>query len=307
MLRKIGLLIGVAACGALVTSCGDDETPTPTPTSTDTATPTPTPTTAVSFDLSGDFITQSTNANYIAAFFTPDGSITESFNSGGRINGTSAIELVSSPDSTRFAFPDLSTPANFGADDFVSVSATTRSYVRGGESLDFFLPYGEVLRVTYEIDKQDFTRDTVAGTLRSVRTAFFLNPVTTTADITATLTYTGSVQVLGGEPGVSTPGTFSSPDTTVTVTPGNPDDVGATIRIFSNAGGTSTLVTSFTIDDELSNSVSFGGEIAANAQGFSGSYGGALAGANREELVLNFALVHATDGRRFVGSFIGQR
>ena len=65
MLRKYALFVGVAALGALVTSCGGDDTgtPAPTPTDTSTATPTPTPTEAdvdaaqAQADQSGDSTT----------------------------------------------------------------------------------------------------------------------------------------------------------------------------------------------------------------------------------------------------------
>lgn len=312
MLRKIGLLLSVAACGALVTSCGDDETPTPTPTSTDTATPTPTPTTSSVFSLTADFSATSLNANYGFAFFTPDGGA-EVFSGGTRLNGTSSIDFVASPDSVTFVFPDLSDPVVFGAADFVSVSGTERQYAAGDTALTLFLPFTNVMRVNYEIDNQAFTRDSVDGILRSQRTAVFFNSVTTTDDITANLSYTGAVDVIGGDPGVTATGAVSAPDVTFTVTPGTEDTVTGTINLFETINGVQTQIGTFDISATVTASGVFQGTITDTANDLTGNYVGTLAGADREEILILFAAQDADvagaaddgDDRVYVGSFIG--
>jgi hypothetical protein len=312
VIRKIGLLLGVAALGALVTSCGggNGSTPTPTPTGTSTATPTPTPTTAAPFSLTADFATNGTNTGIIVAYFTPAAGGTETFNDGARVNGTSAIAFVASPDSATFSFPDLRDPVVFGAADFVSLSATERRYVAGDEALTLFLPFQEVLQVSYQIDNQAFTRGTVDGTLRSERLAIFFNPVTTTDDITTALTYTGQARVEGGEPGTTATGVLSSPQATFTVTPGATEDrITGTITVFETAGAVQTQVATITIDAALSSAGGFSGTITDAANKLTGQYAGTVAGANRDELLIVFSAVDNnatdTDLTEFLGSFIG--
>lgn len=313
MLRKIGLLLTVAACGALVTSCGDDETDTPTPTATESATPTPTPTTATSFSLTEDFGATSFNANYGFAFFTPDAGGAEVFSAGSRLNGTSSINFVASPDSATFVFPDLADPVVFGESDFVSVSATERQYAAGDTSLTLFLPFANVMQVNYEIDNQAFTRDEVDGVLRSQRVAVFFNSVTTTDDITANLTYTGAVDVTGGDPGVTEAGALSAADVTFTVTPGDDDTITGTIVLSEMVMGVATEVGSFDISGTVSASGVFQGSITDTANDLTGGFVGTLAGADREEMFLIFAVEDADeegaeddgDDRFYVGSIIG--
>ncbi len=317
VLRKIGLLLSVAACGALVTSCGDDETPTPTPTSSDTATPTPTPTAAVDFSLTADFSATSFNANYVFAFFTPDGGGTEVFNGGTRLDGTSSITFVASPDSASFVFPDLTDPVEFGATDFVSVTATERQYAAGDMALTLFLPFDNVMRVSYEIDNQTFTQDTVDGILRSQRVAIFFNNVTTTDEITTTLSYTGPVDVFGGDPGVTEAGTLSAANPTFTVTPGatssDDDTVSGTIEVFEDVMGTPTLVAVLDLDATVTASGVFEGTGSDAANDLDIGFVGTLAGDNREEIFILFAARDVDvagdpddgDDTVFVGSFIG--
>ena len=316
MLRKIGLLLSVAACGALVTSCGDDDTSTPTPVATDTgtATPTATPSASTSFSLTSDFTASALNANYGFAFFTPDGGGTEVFNGGTRVNGTSAIEFIASPESATFIFPDLSEAVVFGETDFVSVTGTERRYAAGDMALNLFLPFSNVMRVNYEIDNQAFTSGTVDGVLRSQRVAVFFNSPTTTDDITTALTYTGAIDVAGGAPGETAADALSAPDMTFTVTPGDPDDtITGTITVFETVMGTQTEVASFDVDATVAASGLFQGVITDTANDLSGTYVGALAGPDREELIILFGLQDADvegeeddgDNRSFVGSFIG--
>ena len=305
VLKKIGLLIGVAACGALVTSCGGGD-PEPTPTPTETATPTPTPTTSGVFDLTAAFQASSTNANLIYAYFTPTGGA-ETFNDASRLNGVANVSLAFDPETATFLFPDLPDPVTYDSADLVSSSSTSRVYAEGDTSLTLELPFSEVLRVTYEIDDQAFTRNSTAGTLRSQRVALFLNNVTTTADITSTLTYTGTPVVAGGEPGVTPAGAVTSQATTFTITPGTDDTVTATITIFQTVGGATTQVAQFAINEELGANGGFSGAIDDTTNGLKGVFAGGLAGANREELVLIFSLANADDGREYVGTLIADR
>jgi len=300
----------------MVTSCGGGNSPTPTPTGTATPTPTPTPTSAVDFSLTADFSSSSFNANYVFAFFTPDGGA-EVFNAGARIDGQSDIVFVASPDSVTFSFPDLSDPVVFGEADFVSVSATERQYVAGDTALTMFLPFSEVMRVSYEIDNQAFTQDSVDGILRSQRVAIFFNNVTTTDEITTTLSYTGPVDVIGGDPGVTAPGAVSSPDVTFTVTPGatadDADTLTGTIIVSEDVMGTPTVVGTFDINAEVSANGVFDGTFEDTANELTGAFVGTLAGDNREEIFVLFAAQdtdvagEADDGddTTFVGSYFG--
>ncbi len=330
MLRKYALFVGVAALGALVTSCGGDDTgtPTPSPTSTGTATPTPTPTQGqVDFDLQQDFSTQSSNANYAFAFFTPDAGGDETFSGASRVNGNASISLALSPEVVTFAFPDLDDPAAFDATDLVSTSATVRSYARGSEKLVLEVPYDHVLRVSYE-SQADFTRDTVDGVLRGERTSIFFNRPTVTTDIATDLAYTGSVEVVGGDPGSTLAGVISAPDVTFTIKEAD-ESVNGTIEIFREVNGSpvlvATLVFQRTTNSDgnvtggvLNDAESFSGILTDADNNFAGNFAGSISGPNREELFIIFSIsgstdadndgnVDADDDRRFVGSFIGKR
>lgn len=302
MLKKLGLLIGVAACGALVTSCGGGNSPEPEPTST--ATPTPTPTQATVFDLTAAFEAVSINANLIAAFFTPTGGA-ETFNDASRINGTANIALAFGPESVTFEFPDINDPVSFAGADLVSSSATERVYANGNRMLTLQLPFSQSLRVTYDLDNQPFTRDTTQGTLRSQRTALFFNTVTTTDDITTTLTYTGDWQVTGGEPGTTPPGAITIPQTTLTVTPGTDDKVTGTVEVFQTINNVTTKVAEFNIDATVGATGGFAGTIDDNTFNLDGTYAGTLTGANRQEMVILFNIANTDDGREYQGSYIG--
>lgn len=322
MVRKIGILLGAVALGALVTSCGDDESEVPLPPTSETGTPTPTPsatsTTPLAFSLTQDFAAASTNANYISAFFTATGGTGEVFSSASRVNGGSGMDFVASPDTATFSFPDLTSAIVFSAADFVSVSTTERRYSRSNESLSMFLPFTNIMRVTYERSGQPFTSDTTPGTLRSQRVALFFNPVTTTTAIDSDLTYSGAVQVVGGESGVTSPGVVSAPDVTFTVDANGADgedSVLGAIRIFRTVNGAQELVTTLNIERTAmtSNAIllangGFAGTLTDTANGFSGNYGGVLAGPNREEMLITFSVTSTTagDNTRFVGSFIGR-
>ena len=307
MLRKYALFVGVAALGALVTSCGGDDTGTPTPTPTDTSTPTPTPTQApVDFDLTGEFESESTNANYTFAYFTPDSGGNEVFSGASRLNGNAAIEFDATTDMVTFAFVDLEDPVIFDSADFVSGSTTTRNYASGDEELVLELPFDNVLRVTYE-SQVDFTRDTTDGTLRAQRVALFFNRVTTTDDIAADIAYSGAVEVVGGEPGTTPPGVISAANTTFTVD-ASEETISGTIEVYQDVNGTPTLVATLVIEADLNDNGTFSGEIEDTANDFEGNFAGSLSGPDREEVFILFS-VSGTDGtddeRRFVGSFIG--
>lgn len=314
VLRKIGLLFTAAACGALVTSCGDDDTPDPLPTETATPDPTPTPTQgALNFDFASEFSANTANASFIYAFFTPDGSDTEVFSDASRINGTTLLSYELSPETVTFTYPDLSDAVLFTADDlasFVTTPSVQRTYTRGDESLTLQVPFQHVLRANYQRSNQDFTLDEVDGTLRSNRVSLFFNRVTTEAAISGNLSYTGGTLVVGGDPGVTEAGTISSPETTFTVTDGaSADTISGTIRIFENDGSNSVLVATLNISDTLSASGAFDGTVEDDANGLTGTYAGVLAGPNREELILVFSVVDddADDDvlTEYTGNFIG--
>ena len=317
MLRKYALFIGVAALGALVTSCGGDDstvpTPTPTPTDTSTATPTPTPTpTPVVFSLTEEFLAQSVNANLSYAFFVADGSTDSTFSGASRVNGNAAFELLFDPESARLGFPDLNDVVTFTDADFDAVTMTTRSYSRATESLLIELPFEHILRTNYVLD-QSFIQDTTPGTLTANRATLYFSPVTTDTDIASVLTYAGSVQVFGGDPNVTAEGAISSPDITLTVTPGatdaDPDTVAGTIRIIEDVMGTPTEVAVFTIAADLTSVNGFTVEVEDTTNMIAGSVSGSLAGPDREEALLIFSASSSeTDNdTRFVGTFIGER
>ncbi|WP_338243337.1 hypothetical protein [Aurantiacibacter hainanensis] len=309
MLRKYALFVGVAALGALVTSCGGDDTGSPTPTPSGTATPTPSPTPSqalVDFDLTDDFAAQSTNANYTFAYFTPDSGGDEVFSGASRLNGNAAIEFDPSPDSVTFTFVDLDDPVEFDAADFISGSATMRSYASGTDRLTLELPFNHVLRVRYGRET-DFTSGSTDGTLRAQRVALFFNRVTTTSAIASNITYAGSVEVAGGEPGETESGSISAADTTFLVDESD-DEIRGTIEVFEDVNGTPTRVAVFAMEADLNANGTFSGEIVDNANDFEGNFAGSLSGPNREEVFILFS-ASGNDGnddeRRFVGSFIG--
>ena len=321
MLRKYALFVGVAALGALVTSCGGDEsdTPTPTPTGTSTATPTPTPTPGVVLTLQDDFAPLSTNANYAFAYFTPDGGGAETFSGASRQNGLAAVGLELSPELASFRFADQSDAVTFDDTELTASSATLRSYARGTEKLVMELPGAYVLRVSYE-SQADFTQGTTDGVLRGERTALFFTAVSTTDDIAANLTYTGSVEAFGGEPQTTLSTAISSPDTTFTINASD-DSITGTIEIYRDVAGTPQLVTTLTfartVDGTgavtggvLNENGGFTGILTDSAHNFAGNFAGSLAGPNREELFIIFSISgdeSDDDDRRFVGSFIGKR
>jgi hypothetical protein len=305
--RRTAYLIGVASCCALLTSCfggggGPTPAPTPTPTTTPTPTPTATPTpTLVDFDFSKAFTDSSTNASYVFAFFTPTGGAA-TWNDGTRQSGVSSITYAISPESVAFTWPDSATLKSFGAGDRQTSTPTLRTYRNGTDQLTLELPFKHVLRATYErIDS--FVRDSVAGTLRSNRITLFFNEVSTTAAISANLTYTGTTQVAGGKPGTTPAGVFSSPATTLTVNASDKKITGS-IQIVENVNGTPTVRAVLPISATLGTGDTFSGTIDDTASGFKGTFGGTLAGPNREEVVLIFNVAH-TDGREFIGSLIG--
>jgi hypothetical protein len=311
VLRKYALFIGVAALGALVTSCGSDDTgtPTPTPTDTSTATPTPTPTpTTVTFDLSQDFATESTNANYAFAYFTADSGGDETFSGASRLNGLATINFAISPELVSFDFVDLDDPVTFNDTELVSASATLRSYERGTEKLLMELPYAHVLRVSYE-SQADFTRDTTDGTLRGQRVSIFFNTVTTADAIAADITYNGSVQVVGGDPATTLSGVISAPDTSFLVDESE-NTISGTIQVFEDVNGTPTLVATIPFEATLNSNGTFSGALEDTTNNLEGGFAGALSGPNREELFILFSVsgnVDADDDRRYVGSFIGDQ
>lgn len=307
MLKKLGLLLGVAACGALVTSCGGDDTPTPTPTptGTDTATPTPTPTSGtLAFNYAADFETTSRNTTLIVSYFTPEGGA-ETFNGATRVNGNSSIDYDASPNTVLIAYPELAPNPSFAEADLVSADAMRRTYEKGETALVLDLPFTYVLRAMYEVDNQPFTREAVTGTLRTQRYSSFFLVSTASSDITSALTYTGDVLVVGGTPGTTAPNALSAATTTFTITPGTNDVVSGTITISETSGGTTTTVASFSFSGNLDANNGFSGEISDTARGLTGTLAGALAGPARDEMFIVFSLSNSTDGRVYIGNFIG--
>jgi len=306
--RKTVRLLGVAA-GCLVTAAcfgggGSDPTPTPSPTPTATPTPTPTPTStpvAVDFDFAKAFTDSVTNASYIYAYFTPTGGA-ETWSDGSRVSGASAINYAISPESVSFAWPDAAVLKTFAAADRVVDTATVRAYANGNDRVTLERPFTHVLRVSYQ-RAEAFVLNSVAGTLRSNRVTLFFNEVTTTVAIAANLTYTGVAQVVGGKAGTTPPNVFTASATTLTVTASDKKLAGS-IQISENVGGTPTVRAVLPISATLAAGDTFSGTIDDTANGFKGTFAGALAGPNREEIVLIFNVSH-TDGREFIGSLIG--
>ncbi|WP_156170049.1 hypothetical protein [Aurantiacibacter luteus] len=305
MLRKIGLLIGVAACGALVVSCGGggDDTD-PEATATSTASPTPTPTTVVDFSLSTPIDATSSNTGTVYAYFTPTGG-TETFNDANRLPGTANIKLTFAPESASFSFPDLTESAFFAGTTLTSATATQRVYTDGARKLTLQVPFAQSLRAIYEIGGQAFTRDTTAGTLRSQRVALFFNTVTTTSAIASNLTYTGTPLAVGGTPGTTPPGVITAQPVTLTVSSGTTNTITGTINLFQTINGTTTQVGSFALSATVSAAGGFSGTIDDNTYNLDGTFAGSLSGANREEVVLVFSVANTTDKRKYVGSLIG--
>ncbi|MCT2558495.1 hypothetical protein N0B51_05830 [Tsuneonella sp. YG55] len=306
MRRNFAHLFTAAACCALLASCGggDGNSPTPTPSPSPSPSPSPTPTptpTAVDFDFAKAFTASAVNTSYSYAFFTPSGGA-EIWSDGTRRDGLSKITYTVSPESADFDWPDSAALTTFVAADLQSASPTRRTYRKGTDGLVMELPFNHVMRVAYE-NVQPYILNTVNGTLRAFRVSLFYNTVTTTADITSNLTYTGTAQVAGGKAGTTAPGLFSSPATTLTVASSDKKITGS-IQIFENVGGTQTLRATLPISGTVVAGGAFIGNIDDTTNGFKGQFVGSLAGPSREEVVLIFNVAHS-DGREFIGSYIG--
>ena len=288
MLRKFAPLLGAAAACALLSSCFGGGSSTPTPTLT-------------VFDFTKAFTDTVANASYIYAYFTPTTGGGETWSDGSRVGGSSKITYAISPDSAAFTFPDAASLMTFGAADLQTATPTLRAYRNGTEALTLELPFQHVLRASYE-RKQSFTLNTVPGTLRSTRVTLFFNEVSTANAITANLSYTGTAQVAGGKPGTAVQA-FTSPASTFTVTASDKKITGS-IQIIEMVGGVATVRAVLPISATLAADGSFTGAIDDTANGFKGTFVGALAGPSREEVFLIFNVAH-TDGREFIGSYIG--
>lgn len=305
ILRKnfVSFASAAAACALLVACGGDDNgtaTPTPTPTSTATPTPTPTPT-AVDFSFATDSTASATNTSYIFAYFTPTGG-SETWNAGTRRNGTATLDYDISPEKAAFTWPDTTTLKTFSAADLLTASPMLRTYRNGDDALKMELPFAHVLRVSYET-KVPFVNNAVAGDLRSQRYSLFYNFVSTTDDITADLSYTGTAQVAGGLAGTTAAGVLSSPSATLTVASADKALTG-TLNIVEDVSGTATPRAALPISATVGATGVFAGNIDDTANGFKGTFAGSLAGPSREEIFLIFNVEH-TDGREFIGSYIG--
>ncbi len=301
MLRKSSLLLSVAACGALLASCGGNNTPdpTPTPTPTDTATPTPTPTPPPDFNFGQDF-TSTGGMNYIHAYFTATGN-PEVFSDASRVSGSGGISFTVSPETILYYFPDFQNVVEFTEDHIVSISPSLRSYANGGETLLIERPYNHALRVKYQRSDSGIV-ETVPGNLRSQRVTLLGLPITTTEAITTDLSYTGTPEVAGGNPGTTLPDGVLTQGTTFAVTAAT-SAVTGTIRVFDN-DGVPTQVAELSFSTTLLANQTFTGDIADTTYGFTGRYFGSLVGPNRDEFILVFAASH-TNGRKYVGSLIG--
>ncbi len=269
-----------------------------------------------------DFEAQSTNANFIYAFFTPDGTMDTTFNGASRVNGSAFISLAFSPELVEFVFPDLSDSVQFTDADFESETANTRRYSRAGETLFMERPFTHTMRVNYSRE-DDFTRDTVGGTLMGNRTTIFFNTVTTDDDLDTDLSYTGSVEVRGGTPGATEPGALSAADITFTVDADDADGddaVSGTIQIIDNSSGAPVVVatlvmgkaevtsgTTTTTTGIVTANGGFGGDLTDTANALTGSFAGALTGPNREEVLILFSVssTETDNDTTYIGSFIG--
>lgn len=296
---KFGSMTSAVVCCALLAACGggDDTSTTPTPTPTPTSSPTPSPT---EFNFANAFSIANTNTSYSFAYFAPP-SGSEVWSDGARRDGLAAIVYAISPESVSFDWPDTATIPTFVAADLLTASPTLRTYRKGDEGLVMEKPFTHVLRVSFE-NKQPFTRNSVAGTLRTQRYSLFFTPVTTTTAITSNLTYSGVAQVVGGTPG-SAAAAVSSPATTLTVTSSD-SKIAGTIQIVETVGGAPVVRASLPISATVAANGTFAGTIDDTANAFKGSFAGSLAGATRQEAFLIFNVAH-TDGREFIGSLIG--
>lgn len=302
--RNLTYLLSVAACGALLTSCGGSPTPTPTPTPTSTATATPTPTpsaTPISFGFASPFSLTS-SALYIFGNFTATGG-TAVFNDGSRLNtGAGGVAFVVSPEKATFGFPDLSTAVDFAGTNLTGSTAQLRSYAIGDQALNLEVPFTNVLRASYARN-DSFISGTTPGVLRSNRVLIVATPVTLTTAIASTLTYTGLPHVVGGTGGTTAPTATSAPATTFTVSATTPTITG-TIPVSELVSGVATARANLAFTATVAANNTFAGTVTDTANGFTGTFAGSLAGPNREEVYLTFAASH-TDGRKYVGSLIG--
>ena len=305
-LRNRAYLVSVAACGALLASCGSNSTdpaPTPTPTTTGTATPTPTPTSAgpLNFDFSEDFITVSA-ANYIFAYFTPTAGspAVRVFSDASRRDGTSGVNYDADPETVLFGFPDLSSNVQFVAAERTQSSATTRTYSRTDELLRLFVPFSQVLRATY-MRTDSSVQATVPGSLESSRVGLFANAVTTTDAITSTLTYTGTPALVGGDPGVTSANVFGTQSTFSVTTAGA---LTGTISVFVDNTNPSSRLAQLSFSGTVTDAGTFAADITDSTSTFTGRFAGGLAGANRDEILVVFSATNP-DGEKIVGSLIG--
>ena len=304
MHRNLTYLLSVAACGALLASCGGGGTPspTPTPTSTSTATPTPTPSaTPVNFGFTQPFSLGS-GFLYISGNFTPTGG-TEVFNDASRVNsGTGGVAFEVAPEKATFGYPDLSAAAEFLGTNLTGSTPQLRSYAIADRTLNLEVPFTNVLRASYARN-DNFISGTTPGVLRSNRVLLVAIPVTTTAAIASTLTYTGVPHIVGGTKGSTAPSTVSAAATTFTISATTPTITG-TIPVTEVVSGVPTVRANLAFTATVAANNTFGGTVTDTANGFTGTFAGALAGPNREEAYLVFAASH-TDGRKYVGSVIG--
>ena len=289
--RKFTLLTGAAACCALLAACsGNSNSPTPTPTPV-----------SVDLDFTKAFTAVTGNALYIYATFTPTAGGPEVWSDGSRVGGLSKIEYAVAPESVKFTWPDSLALTTFTAADRQIDTPTLRTYRKGADGVTLEIPFDQVLRVSYE-HSENYVRETVAGMLRSTRVALFFNPVTTTSAITTNLSYTGTAKVVGGKPGVAY-SLFTADPSTFAVTASDKKITG-TIRILENVNGTPTVRATLPFSATVGADSNFTGTIDDTSSGFKGTFVGALAGPAREEVAIIFNVAH-TDGREFLGSFIG--
>lgn len=314
--RKSSLTLGIAACTVLLASCGggNNNNPAPTPTPTTTATPTPTPTSTADINFGNDFAFGSGQL-YIYAYFTPTGGL-QVFNDANRLaNLAAGLSYEVSPENVTFAFGDLNDNVVFDASTLVSGSDTLRTYANGDEKLKLELPYGNVLRATYSRTDSDIV-GVDPGVLASNRVLILFDAVTTTDDLANGPTYTGTPEIIGGTPGTTAPDavtaevtTLTIADVSVTATDGTvttAPGITGTIKIFVDVNGTPTLVTELEVAAQIGTTGTFSAAISDAADEFTGAMAGTMAGANRDEIVFIFSVSH-TDGRKFVGSFIGRQ
>ncbi|GEM_PF-616858 len=304
---KLRYLLGAAACCSLLASCGGgNNTPDPTPTETPTPTPTETPTPAdVTFDFTEEFEV-STVRMYIYAYFTPGTGGDEVFSDGRIINDLGAVAFELDPEAVLYRFVTTEDILEFLGTDRVSVSPTERVYENASGRLIMETPFENLLRV--QLEKTDpFIRETIPGELRSRRVLLFVKPVETEEAIDTTLAYTGDAEIAGGTSGTTTFDSITQPSPTFTVTPGTagPELTGS-VPVVVDIGGTPTTVATLDFEATLAATGAFAGTAEDAASGFSGQIVGTLAGPDREEMVILFRVVH-DDGRKFLGSFLGQQ